>query len=325
MNPARRKVLRIGPCMLAWPISGVAQRPGRRVRIGYLWVGTPGSEGQRLQGVRQGLAEIGLVEGQALQLELRYANGHPERLRALADELVSGKADIIIAIGTVATHAARDASSTIPIISATSDPVGEGFARSLARPGGNVTGMTITAGDRLVDKWLELLREVAPGLKRVALIRSEANGAMNDIAEKAGRRMGIALVSALLTDGNALDSVLASVERASVGGMIVSSGALLSSMSAQLAAFAARLRIPAVYGHRDYVVAGGLMSYATSNYELWRRVGVYVDKILKGAKPAELAIEQPSRFELVINLNAARALGITIPQSLLLRADEVIR
>jgi putative ABC transport system substrate-binding protein len=310
--------------LMSFPIAGRAQPQPRRARIGYLWVGIPGSEGQRLQGVRQGLAEVGLVEGQGLQLELRYADGHPERLRGLADELVRLKVDIIVAVGTVATHAARAASSTIPIISASSDPVGEGFARSLARPGGNITGMTIAAGDRLVEKWLQLLKELTPAIKQVALVRSESTGGMNEIAVAAGRRLGVEVMPRLLTDAGMLDPMLAQLEKTAPGGLIVSSGALLSSMGAQLVAFAARLRIPAIYGHRDYVVAGGLMSYATSNYELWRRVGVYADKILKGAKPGDLPIEQPTRFELVINMRTARALGLRIPQALLLRADEVI-
>jgi len=220
----------------------------------------------------------------------------------------------------------REATSTVPIVSISGDPVVNGFAQSLARPGGNITGLTISVGVRIAEKWLELLKEIEPKLKRVAYLLELGGGGAytGDVLRQAGQRLGIEVVIVPFEKSTDVLAALATVERSAVGGIVFGNGTLAASQSAQLVAFAAKLRIPAVYGQRDHVEAGGLISYDASLYDIWRRTGAYVDKILKGAKPAELAIEQPTRFELVVNLKTARALGIKIPQLIMLRADEVI-
>lgn len=309
-----------------WPLTGRAQPAGDPVRLGYLWIGPAGSDRLTLLGIRQGLAEVGLVEGRNLRIEARYADSRPERLRGLAEELVRLGVAMLLVPGVVATRAARAATATMPIVSASSDPVANGFAQSLARPGGNVTGMAVMAGDRLVEKWIELLKETVPALKRAAFIYNPANinAAIPEIANRAGRSIGVDVVSVPLANADGLNAALTAVEKSVAGGMIISDDALLTTLRAQFVAFAAKRRIPAIYGQREYAEAGGLMSYASNIFEVWRRAGVYVQKILKGASPADLAIEQPTRFELLINLKTARALGIKVPQLILLRADEVI-
>ena len=309
----------------AWPLAVRAQEAGRTLRLGYLWIGADGSDGQTLSGVRQGLADVGLVEGRNLVMERRYADSHPERLSALAAELVRLDVAVLLAPGALVTRAARSATETIPIVSVTNDPVALGFAQSLARPGGNITGTAITASDQLVEKWAELLKDATSIIKRAALLYDPRPAPMIErVAHDASAAIGIEIMPFQVTDAEALVSALAAVEMARPDGLLVSNDALLLSARSTLVAFARDRGLPAVYGQREYVDAGGLMSYSTSIYDAWRRAGSLVDKLLKGSKPSEIPIERPTRFELVINLKTAKALGLEIPPSLLARADEVI-
>ena len=310
----------------AWPLVVRAQQEaGRTLRLGYLWIGADGSDGQTLSGVRQGLADVGLVEGRNLVMERRYADSYPERLSALAAELVRLDVAVLLAPGALVTRAARSATETIPIVSVTNDPVALGFAQSLARPGGNITGTAITASDQLVEKWAELLKDATSIIKRAALLYDPRPAPMIErVAHDASAAIGIEIMPFQVTDAEALVSALAAVEMARPDGLLVSNDALLLSARSTLVAFARDRGLPAVYGQREYVDAGGLMSYSTSIYDAWRRAGSLVDKLLKGSKPSEIPIERPTRFELVINLKTAKALGLEIPPSLLARADEVI-
>jgi putative ABC transport system substrate-binding protein len=325
----REFITLLGGAAATWPQVGP---PGQafaqsndRVRVGYLWIGPEGSDGQTLNGVRQGLADIGLVEGRNLVIERRYADGHPERLIALAMELVRLDVAVLLAPGAVVTRAARSATERIPIVSVTNDPVALGFAQSLASPGGNVTGLAITASDQLVGKWVELLKDVRPALKRAALLYDPRPAPMIErVADNAGATIGIEIIPFRVTDAEELGATLAAIERARPDGLLVSNDALLLSARSRLVAFARDRALPAVYGQREYVDAGGLMSYSTSIYDVWRRAGSVVSKLLKGSKASEIPIELPTKFELVINLKSAKALGLDVPLHLQQLADEVI-
>jgi putative ABC transport system substrate-binding protein len=325
----REFITLIGGAAAAWPQAaplGLAfAQSNERVRIGYLWIGPEGSDGQTLSGVRQGLADVGLVEGRNLVIEKRYADSHPERLSALVMELVRLDVAVLLTPGAVVTRAAQSATETIPIVSVTNDPVALGFARTLARPGGNVTGMAITASDQLVEKWVELLKDVTPALKRVALLYDPRPAPMIErVAHDASVTIGIEIIPFQVIDAEGLGAALAGIEKARPDGLLISNDALLLSARSRLVAFARDRALPAVYGQREYVDAGGLMSYSTSIYDVWRRAGSVVNKLLKGSKASEIPIELPTKFELVINLKSAKALGLDVPLHLQQLADEVI-
>ena len=319
----------LGGAAATWPQAaplGVAfAQSNERVRVGYLWIGAESSDGQTLRGVRQGLADVGLVEGRNLVIERRYADSHPERLSALAMELVRLDVAVLLAPGAVVTRAARSATETIPIVSVTNDPVPLGFAQTLARPGGNVTGLAITASDQLVEKWVELLKDVRPTLKRAALLYDLRPAPMIErVAHDASVTIGIEIMLFRVTDSEELGAALAAIEMARPDGLLISNDALLLSSRSRLVAFARDRALPAVYGQREYVDAGGLMSYSTSIYDVWRRAGFVVNKLLKGSKASEIPIELPTKFELVINLKTAKALGLDVPLHLQQLADEII-
>jgi putative ABC transport system substrate-binding protein len=307
------------------PRGVVFAQSSERVRLGYLWIGPEGSDGQTLRGMRQGLADVGLVEGRNLVLERRYADGHPERANELALELVRLGVAVFLTPGAVVTRAARSASGTIPIVSVTNDPVALGFAQTLAHPGGNVTGMAIMASDKLVEKWVELLKDVTPTLNKAALMYDpRPSPQMERVAHDASVTIGIEIIPFQVMDAEGLGAALTAIETARPDGLLISNDALLLSERSRIVALARDRALPAVYGQREYVDAGGLMSYSTSIYDAWRRAASIVDKLLKGTKASEIPIELPTKFELVINLKTARALGLTVPPSLLARADEVI-
>jgi putative tryptophan/tyrosine transport system substrate-binding protein len=329
MNNRREFITLLGGAAATWPQVaplGVAfAQSNERVRVGYLWIGAEGSDGQTLSGVRQGLADVGLVEGRNLVIERRCADSHPERLNALAMELVRLDVAVLLAPGAVVTRAARSATETIPIVSVTNDPVALGFAQTLARPGGNVTGLAITASDQLVEKWVELLKDVRPTLKRAALLYDLRPAPMIErVAHDASVTIGIEIMPFRVTDTEELGAALAAIEMARPDGLLISNDALLLSSRSRLVAFARDRALPAVYGQREYVDAGGLMSYSTSIYDVWRRAGSVISKLLKGGKASEIPIELPTKFELVINLKTAKALGLNVPLHLQQLADEVI-
>ena len=249
----------------ATPLGFAFAQPNEQVRIGYLWIGPEGSDGQTLSGVRQGLVDVGLFEGRNLVIERRYADSHPERLSALAMELVRLDVAVLLAPGAVVTRAARSATERIPIVSVTNDPVALGFAQSLAIPGGNVTGLAITASDQLVEKWVELLKDIKPALKRAALLYDPRPAPMIErVAHDASVTIGIEIMPFRMTDAEELGAALAAIEMARPDGLLISNDALLLSSRSRLVAFARDRALPAVYGQREYVDAGGLMSYSTS-------------------------------------------------------------
>jgi putative ABC transport system substrate-binding protein len=319
-------VLAVG---LLAPLAADGQTASTIPRIGFLTSGFPASVAHLLEGFKQGLREYGYVEGQNILVELRYGEGKAERLPTLAAELVRLNVDVIVAIPNPAIEAVRQATPTIPIVMPIgSDPVGVGFAASLARPGGNVTGLSAYSPE-LNGKRLELLKEAVPTLSRVALLMSpNVPGNAIDLKETESAARTLRLRSQLfeVRGSSDLHSVFKTMTKERAQALIVFPGQpTLFANRNQLVDLAAQNRLAAMYPLADYVRAGGLMSYGVNNLDLFRRAATYVHKILKGAKPADLPIEQPTKFELVINLKTAKALGLTIPQTLLLRADQVIQ
>src|SRR6266849_2343328 len=315
---------------VAWPLGGSAQQAAKIARIGYL-TGNLAANPHTREAFLQGLRDLGYIEDRDLEIEYRDVEGKYERLPALAAELVALKVDVILAAGTPQPLAAKQATRTIPIVFAgAADPVGSGLVTSLARPGGNVTGLSLLSPE-LVGKCLELLKQAVPGVSRVAVLwqpggsgeRTEKD--MLKGAEVAGRALGVRLQFVEARGPADFDRAFSDMTRARAGALTSLGGSMLFNERRRLVDLAAKNRLPAVYPQREYVDAGGLMAYGPNVADLYRRAATYVDKILKGAKPGDLPVEQPTKFELVINLKAAKALGLTIPQSLLLRADEVIR
>ena len=313
--------------LLVGPFASEAQQAGQFARIGYL---AANAVPDRSEAFRQGLRDLGYVEGRNVVIEYRDAEGNPERLPALAAGLVALQVHVIVAPTTVAALAATQATRTLPIVFAgASDPVTSGLVSSLARPGGNVTGLSIL-GAELVGKRLEVLTQAVPGVSRIAVLRHpgtsrERTGRdMLKEAELAGRALGVRLQFVEARGPADFDRAFSDMTRARVGALTVLVSALFLNERRRLVDLAAKNRLPAVYPWREYVDAGGLMAYGPNDADLYRRAATYVDKILKGAKPGDLAVEQPTKFELVINRKTAKALGLTIPPSLLQRADQVI-
>jgi putative ABC transport system substrate-binding protein len=315
--------------LLVSPLAAEAQQAGRIPRVGVLATRTAGDA--RLEGLLQGLRELGYVEGRNLLVEYRDAEGKTERFPALAAELVLLKCDVIVTTGgTLAAQAAKQATTTLPIVFASvGDAVAEGLVTSLARPGGNVTGLTVAATE-LVSKSLEVIKQAVPGANRVAILFKP--DAMPDSAKKerlkaadvAARALGLRLQIVEARGAEDFDRAFSDMTRARADALAVPATQVFNLERRRLVNLAAKNRLPAVYPNRDFVDAGGLMSYGPNLADMARRAASYVDKILKGAKPGDLPVEQPTRFELVINLKTAKALGLKIPPSVLGRADEVI-
>jgi putative ABC transport system substrate-binding protein len=307
--------------LLAAPLAARAQQATRIYRIGFL-----GDVPSFLdEAFRQGLRELGYFEGQNIVIERRSSEWKYERLPGLAADLVRLNVDVIVAASPAATKAAKQATSTIPIVFTVSgDPVADDFVASLARPGGNITGLA-TIGPELVGKQLEMLKGVAPKVSRVAVLQNPNThrGVLRQ-AEGAARGLGVQLHSLEARTPSEIETAFAAMRSQRVDGILVLRDAVFRAQRTQITALAAKNRLPAVYGLREEAEAGGLIAYGASVPQLYRRAATYVDKILKGANPANLPIEQPTKFELVINLKTARALGLTIPPSLLQRADQVI-
>src|SRR5688572_16139821 len=316
-------------CLLATPLAADAQQTGRVPRIGFLSLTSASDRPPLLDAFRQRLRELGWVEGQKVVIDYRYAEGRADRLPDLAAELVRLKVDLIVAFGGAqVVTAAKDATDTIPIVMiGIRDPVGTGVIASLARPGGNVTGVSGSAGLEFVAKQLELLKETVPNIHRVAVLSNPANPyhqlAIREVSV-AARSLGLQLQLLEARGPNEFDGAFAAIGKERVEALLVLSDTMFNAHRTRLADLAARSRLPATYGVRESVEAGGLMSYGPSFLDFFRRAATYVDQILKGAKPAELPVEQPTKFELVINMKTAKALGLTIPQSVLQRADHVI-
>jgi putative tryptophan/tyrosine transport system substrate-binding protein len=313
---------------LAGALRAETQQPARLFRIGILLGGSASVNSPRVEALRQRLRELGYVEGKNIVIEYRYADGKLDRLPDLAAELVQLKVDIIVTAANAAILAAKKASATTPIVfGAAGDPIGSGFVSSLARPGGNITGLSNIAQD-LDGKRLELLKESFPKFARVAFLwgsgGTRGNEPLTDM-EAPAKALGVKLLSLPVRSLDDFDSAFARAKREGAQALIASPGPLLNTQQRQMLDFAANNRLPAMYPYSEFVEAGGLMSYAPSYADLWRRAGEIVDKILKGTKPADLPVEQPRKFEFIVNLKAAKQLGLTIPPQVLSRADRVIK
>lgn len=323
-----RLCIAVSLLLLAVTLAVEAQPAQKIPRVGHLFLQPPSVTWRLRDAFRQGLSGLGYVEGQNILIEFRNAEGRLERLPDLAAELVRLKVDVIVAAPEVCIQAAKQATSTIPIVMAVSeDPVGRGFVASLARPGGNITGVS-TLQPGLIGKQLGLLKEIVPKLSRVAALwdmDTPSQPAFLRETEVAARALGLRLQALPLRGPNPdFQSAFRAATSGRAGALSIVSGPLILAHRAGIVDLAARNRLPAIYNRREYVDAGGLISYGPSLLDIHRRAATYVDRILKGAKPRDLPVEQPTKFELIINDKTAKALGVTIPPSLLLRVDQII-
>jgi putative ABC transport system substrate-binding protein len=310
----------------AWPLAAGAQTPPKIPRVGYIAGSSSAASGHIVGAMRQGLRELGYVEGQTIALEVRWAEGRNERIPELVAELVGLKMDVLVTGSSVAALAANKATRTIPIVMVGADPVGLGVVASLGRPGGNVTGLSIF-NEGIIGKRLELLKELVPGLARVAVLRNPivaAHATFWQETEVAARTLGVTLQPIEVRGPEDFEAAFAAATRGNAQALIAFDDNATLAHRPRISALAASSRLPAMYGFREFPDEGGLMSYGPSLVDLYRRAATYVDKILKGAKPADLPVEQPTKFELVINRKTANALGLTVPPTLLAQADEVI-
>jgi putative tryptophan/tyrosine transport system substrate-binding protein len=305
-----------------------AQQTAKIPRIGYLTASTPSANSARTDGFRQGLRELGYVEGKNVVVEWRYAEGKFDRLPALAAELVRLKVDVIVTSGATGTRTAKEATNTIPIVMAQDrDPVASGFVASLSRPGGNITGLS-TLAPEISGKQLELLKEIVPKFSRVAVIGSSAepgNAQVLKEMELAARALKVQVQNFDILAPKDIETSFRAATRGHADAILVLQSQFFAPNRAQIIDLAVKSRLPVAYSGRSYVEAGGLMTYSVNVNDLDRRAAAYVDKILKGAKPADLPVEQPTKFEFIINLKAAKQIGLTIPPNVLARADKVIR
>jgi putative ABC transport system substrate-binding protein len=318
-------VLTLG--LLAAPLIGQTQESLSRSRVGFLGAESAATNQHFLDAFRQGLHEHGYVDGQNITLDARWADGRSERFPELVGELIGLKARVILTVSLAAAQAAKNATTTTPIVFIASDPLGSGLVPSLARPGGNLTGLSISLGEDFSGKWLELLTDAVPKISRVAVLWNPVNRAnvtYLSVLRGVAKKRGIKLQSVEIRDASGFDSAFATMNAERAQALIVVIDPLTVRYRGQIAALAAKHRLPAMYGFRDFAEAGGLMAYGANVTELCRRAAVYVDKLLKGAKPADLPVEQPTKFEFVINMKTAKALALTIPPSLLVRADAVL-
>ena len=305
-----------------------AQQPTKVPRIGYLQAPPASAVATRTDAFRQGLRELGYVEGKNIIIEWRFADGKLDRVPGLVAELVRLKVDVIVTGGSFATGAAKEATSTIPVVmTQDSDPVGNGYVGSLARPGGNITGLS-TLAPELSGKQLELLKETVPKLSRVAVIGSSnrsGNAQSLKETEHAAGALGVKLQYLDILSPNDIGAAFRAASKQKADAVLVLTGPVVTSQRREIINLASKNRLPAIYDRAEFVEEGGLMTYSVSSADLFRRAATYVDKILKGRKPADLPVEQPTKFELIINLKAAKQIGLTIPPSVLARADKVIR
>jgi putative tryptophan/tyrosine transport system substrate-binding protein len=329
MEIINTKVVRFMLCawFLALSLPAYAQQQQKVPRIGFISTASLSALASRLHAFRQGLRDLGYVEGRNLAIEYRSAEGNIDRLPELAAELVRIKIDCIVTAGAAPTRAAKQATGAIPIIMANNaDPVNEGLVASLARPGGNITGLTNTASD-LAGKRLELLKEAIPKLSRVTFFSDVRRLSSSDLegTEAGALLLKLRINSVAVKSFEELENRFRSIVKARADAFIADRGGFFVTHQKELVELAVKYRLPGMYPEQEFVLAGGLMTYATSISDLYRRAAFYVDKILKGTKPGDLPVEQPTKFELIINLKAAKQIGLTIPPNVLARADKVIK
>jgi len=309
---------------VTWPLAARGQQAESTPRIGLLWPGDAPPASPRMESFRQGLRALGFVDGQNIAIELRYAQRGPQQLPELAAELISLKAGVILAPGDLAPKVAQQATETIPIVAGGDDILGAGVVASLSRPGGNTTGLTILSPE-LSAKRLEILRDIIPGLSRVTALSDPTTGASQaPITTSAALSLNLKLQVLEVRRREDVAGAVRAARNSQAEALNVFSSPILASLHREIIAFAAEYRLPAIYQWKEHVEAGGLVSYGPNLAAIWRQFGIIVAKLLKGVKPADLPVEQPTKFELVVNLRTAKSLDLTIPPSVLLRADEVI-
>jgi putative tryptophan/tyrosine transport system substrate-binding protein len=316
----------LGGATAGWPLTARAQQSGKLPTIGYLSSGTPSTDNQRVSAFVQRLRELGWIDGRTIAIEVRWAQGRPAALAEIAAELVGLKVDVIVTTGTPQVLAVKQRTSIIPIVFAVAgDPVGNKLVASLARPGGNITGLSLQQTD-LGNKRLELLREVVPDLRRLAIIGNVGNPSipleMDDV-RAAAQMLGVDVVTLDIRRAEDISPAFDAL-KGRADALYVASDLLVVANRVRINTLALTMRLPTIYNSREYVELGGLMAYGSNFLDMFRRAAEYVDKILRGTKPADLPVEQPTKFDLVINLTTAKALGLTVPPALLARADEVI-
>ena len=309
---------------VTWPLAARGQQAESTPRIGLLWPGDAPPASPRMESFRQGLRALGFVDGQNIAIELRYAQRGPQQLPELAAELISLKVGVILAPGDLAPKVAQQATETIPIVAGGDDILGAGVVASLSRPGGNTTGLTILSPE-LSAKRLEILRDIIPGLSRVTALSDPTTGASQaTITTSAALSLNLKLQVLEVRRREDVAGAVRAARNSQAEALNVFSSPILASLHREIIAFAAEYRLPAIYQWKEHVEAGGLVSYGPNLAAIWRQFGIIVAKLLKGVKPADLPVEQPTKFELVVNLRTAKSLELTIPPSILLRADEVI-
>ena len=309
---------------VTWPLAARGQQAESTPRIGLLWPGDAPPASPRMESFRQGLRALGFVDGQNIAIELRYAQRGPQQLPELAAELIRLKVDVILAPGDLAPKVAQQATETIPIVAGGDDILGAGVVASLSRPGGNTTGLTILSPE-LSAKRLEILRDIIPGLSRVTALSDPTTGASQaTITTSAALSLNLKLQVLEVRRREDVAGAVRAARNSQAEALNVFSSPILASLHREIIAFAAEYRLPAIYQWKEHVEAGGLVSYGPNLAAIWRQFGIIVAKLLKGVKPADLPVEQPTKFELVVNLRTAKSLDLTIPPSVLLRADEVI-
>jgi putative ABC transport system substrate-binding protein len=322
----REFITLVGGSAVAWPLAARAQQSAKVPRVGFLFYGSPGPAPE-VDAFRQGLRELGYIEGQNITVEYRFAGGRVEQLPELAAELVRLKLDVIVTPTTAASVAAKQATSTIPIVIAgVADAIGAGLVADFARPGGNITGLTSISAE-LGGKRLELLKGVVPNASRVAVLHSpvdQSNVLVLKELQKAAPALGLTLQPLEVREPGEFEGAFVAMTRERADALFGAAGVLTYEHRKTVVDFAAKSRIPTMWGHRQFVDVGGLMSYAVNFYDQCRRAASYVDQILKGAKPGDLPVQQPTKFEFIVNLRTAKALGLTMPPTLLALADEVV-
>ena len=320
----RREFITLLGGAAAWPLAARAQQGGSIARIGLLWPGDAPPVSPRMESFRQGLRALGFVDGQNTAIELRYAQRGPQQLPELAAELISLKVDVILAPGDLAPKVAQQATETIPIVAGGDDILGAGVVASLSRPGGNTTGLTILSPE-LSAKRLEILRDIIPGLSRVAALWDPTTGASQvTMTTSAALSLNLKLQVLEVRRREDVAGAVRAARNSQAEALNVFSSPFLASLHREIIAFAAEYRLPAIYQWKEHIEAGGLVSYGPNLGAIWRQFGIIVAKVLKGVKPADLPVEQPTKFELVVNLRTAKSLGLSIQPSVLLRADEVV-
>ncbi len=328
MKKAAVPSILVAVILLAVGVTAEAQQAKKVPRLGFLSAVSPSTISARIEAFKQGLRELGYVEGKNIAIEWRYAEGKVDRLSELAAELVRLRVDIIVSAGPTVTRPAKEATSTIPIVMALDDdPVGSGFVASLARPGGNITGLS-TLAPEISGKQLELLKEIVPKLTRVAVIGNSTRAGTAQMlkeTELAAEALKVQLQYLEVLAPKDIESAFQASSKGRADAVLVLTSPVFLSQRTQTAEFAVKSRLPAIYSWPENVEDGGLMTYSVSITDLFRRAATYVDKILKGAKPADLPVEQPKKFDFIINLKAAKQIGLTIPPNVLARADRVIK